>query len=153
MFLALDPAFTPSDYLSDGAKPLFEAARTRCFVDLPQVADQNLVTVENALKKNPDAAAANAARYQQYPTPKFSQPVFIGMGLADVTAYPQGQYNFVQAACHAGSKVEAHYYPSKDHGGTLNASLVDSVPFAKKILAGQRVDGNCRSVRPPSSGS
>jgi pimeloyl-ACP methyl ester carboxylesterase len=152
-FLALDPDFKPSDYLSNGAKPLFEAARTRCNSDLPPVADQNGVTVENMFKKDPDTAAAKSASYQQYPYPKFAHPVFIGTGLADVTAFPEGQYNFVIAACSTGSKVEAHYYPGQDHSGTVNASLVDSVPYVKKVFAGQPIAGNCSSVRPPRAGN
>ena len=150
-YKALDPAFDPSEYLSDVGKPVFEAARTGCGSTIANAVDQNHVTAENLLKRNPDDAAAKAARYQQYPNPRFAQPLFVGAGLDDTTVFPEGQYNFVMAACYAGSTVEAHYYPGKDHGGTVNASLVDSVPFVKKILAGQPVDGNCKSVKPPPS--
>jgi pimeloyl-ACP methyl ester carboxylesterase len=152
MFMVLDPAFNPSEYLGNAAKPVFELARTACLTDLVQAADRNHVTAENVLKKSPEEAAAKVAGYERYPTPRFAQPVFIGSGLADVSAFPEDQYDFVMAACYAGSTVEAHYYPGKDHGGTVNASLVDSVPFVKKILAGQRIHGNCSSVKPPSSG-
>jgi hypothetical protein len=55
------------------------------------------------------------------------------------------------AACHEGSTVEAHYYEGSDHSGAVNASLVDSVPFVKKLLAGQRIAGNCHNVRPPNT--
>ena len=121
--------------------------------DLPKIADDNHVTVENALRKNPDAAIAKALVLTQYPSLKFTKPVLIGTGLADVTAFPEGQYNVVIAACYAGSTIEHHYYPGKDHSGTVNASLVDSVPFVKRILAGQVVAGNCKSVKPPASGN
>jgi hypothetical protein len=90
--------------------------------------------VENAFKKNPDLARAKAAPYEQYPYPKFARPLFVGAGLA-------------------GFAVEMHYYPGQDHNGTVNASLVDSVPFAKKLFAGQRIAGNCASVKPPPSGN
>jgi pimeloyl-ACP methyl ester carboxylesterase len=154
-FLALDhsPDFKPFDYLGDDAKAVFEAARTGCTAEVAKAADQHRVTAENAFKRNPDAAAAKAAPFQQYPTPRFIQPVFIGTGLSDITTAPDGQYNFVRAACHTGSIVEQHYYPGKDHSGTVNASLVDSIPFVKKILAGQRIDGNCGTVKPPPSGN
>jgi pimeloyl-ACP methyl ester carboxylesterase len=152
-FRVLDPAFDPSEYLGNAATPVFALVRTACMTDLQQAADRNHVTAENVLKNSPEEAAAKVARYERYPTPRFAQPVFIGSGLADVTALPEGQYNFVMAACSAGSTVEAHYYPGKDHGGTVNASLVDSVPFVKKILAGQRISGNCRTVKPPASGN
>jgi pimeloyl-ACP methyl ester carboxylesterase len=148
-FMALDRGFNPSDYLSDAATLVFDLARTACLPDLALAAERNQVTVENGLKKTPDEAIAHAASYERYPTPRFAQPVFIGSGLADVTAFPEGQYNFVMAACYAGSIVEAHYYPGKDHGGTVNASLVDSVPFVKKVFAHQSIAGNCSSVQPP----
>jgi len=148
-FLALDKEFHPADYLSDSAKPAFEAARTGCNAAIEETADHDGVTTENVFKKSPEAAAANAAKYLRFPRARFAHPVFIGTGLDDITAYPQAQYNFIMAACHEGSTVEAHYYPGKDHSGAVNASLVDSVPFVKKILAGQRIASNCNAVRPP----
>ena len=149
--LALNPTFRPADYLSDRARPAFEAARTGCSVTIDEVASQNGVTAENLFRKTPESAIARVTPFQQYPRPKFGQPVFIGIGLADVTVFPEGQYNFVVAACHEGSTVEAHYYPGKDHNTAVNASLVDSIPFVKKIMAGQPIVSNCSSITPPSS--
>ncbi len=148
-YMAVDPAFKPEDYLSDAAKPAFDLGRTACLDAMIPAAVQNKVTVENALKKAPDENALNGN--QQYPAPKFAQPVFIGTGLADVTVLPEGQYNFVMAACSAGSTVESHYYAGKDHGGTETASLVDSVPFVKKLFAGKPVASNCATVKPPAA--
>ena len=150
-FRALDPSFHPADYLSDAAKPAFEAARTACNAAIEQAVNQNGVTTENVFRTNPEAAATKAAPYLRYPRPKFVHPIFIGTGLDDVTAYPEGQYNFIMAACYEGSTVEAHYYAGKDHSAAVNASLVDSVPFVRKILAGQQIISNCDQVRPPSS--
>ena len=150
-FVALDGKFDPADYLSDGAKLVFEAARTGCSAAIEKAADQNGVTTENVFKKNPEAAVANAAGYLRFPRTSFAHPVFIGTGLDDVTALPQSQYNFIMAACYEGSTVEAHYYPGQDHSGTVNASLVNSMPFVKKLLAGQRITSNCNTVTPPAS--
>ncbi len=144
----IDPSLDPSDYLTDAARPVFELVRTTCAEVLPASRQAGL-TVDNEFKKSLAAAAAKAAPYKQYPSPKFTNPVFIGSGLADTTTFPEAQYNFVVAACYAGSIVEAHYYPGQDHGGTVNASLVDSIPFVKKVFAGQPIAGNCSSVRPP----
>ena len=132
---------------------VWREAHKSCLADITTAADQNGVTVENALRKNPDAAIAKAAPLQQYPSLKFAQPVFIGTGLADTTILPQAQYNLVMAACYAGSTVEQHYYPGKDHSGTVIPSLVDSVPFVRKLLAGQRIEGNCGGVKPPFPGN
>jgi pimeloyl-ACP methyl ester carboxylesterase len=146
----IDPSLNPSDYLTDAARPAFEVAKTACN-EIGEAVSRGHLTVDNEFKNSLAAAAAKAAPYKQYPTPKFAHPLFIGTGLADITTFPEGQYNFVVAACFAGSKIEAHYYPGKDHGGTVNASLVDSVPFVKEVFAGESVTGNCSSVRPPPS--
>jgi hypothetical protein len=150
-FRALDPSFHPSEYVIDKAKAALEAARTSCNAAIEQAVNQNGVTTENVFRKMPEAAAAKVAPYLRYPRPKFAKPVFIGAGLDDVTEYPEGQYNFIMAACKEGSTVEAHYYPGKDHSAALNASLADSIPFVRKILAGKAVISNCDQVRPPSS--
>ena len=144
----LEPSLNPSDYLTDAARPVFELLRTGCS-EVLQASRKAGLTVDNEFKKSLAAVAANAAPYKQYPTPKFVHPVFIGSGLADTTVFPEAQYNFVEAACYAGSRIEAHYYPGKDHGGTVNASLVDSVPFVKKVFANQSIVGNCDSIQPP----
>ena len=148
---APDPSFVPSDCLSDDAKPVYEAARTGC--EFGPVVVRNHVTVENAFKERPDTAIAKAAPLQQYPAPKFPQPVVVGAGLADTTTAPESQYNIVMAACYAGSTVEMHYYPGKNHNTSISASLPDSQAFVKKLLAGERIDGNCSVIKPPVPGN
>lgn len=146
---ALDEKFNPSKYLSDRAKPSFESALTGCTAEVDELNLKNHITVENTFKEFPHAATRRADRYQVYPRPRFARPVFIGTGLADTVTYPEGQYNMAVAACHEGSAVETHYYPGLDHSGTVNPSLVDSVPFVRKALAGQPLPGNCEVLKPP----
>ncbi|MCU1328874.1 MAG: Secretory lipase precursor [Bryobacterales bacterium] len=146
----LDSTFNPEAWLSEKAKPALEAARRGCSAEIEEAIARNNVTVENLFQKRPDAALAKAGAHQRYPAPKFTKPVFIGTGLADVTAFPEGQYNFVIAACYEGSTVEAHYYPGMDHNSAVNASLVDSIPFVKKIMSGQQISNNCKIIKPPS---
>jgi hypothetical protein len=69
--------------------------------------------------------------------------------MADAAALPEVQYGTAVKTCRAGSIVEMHYYPGQDHGGAVNASLVDSVPFVKKLFAGQPVAGNCATLKAP----
>jgi hypothetical protein len=149
--MLLDSSFNPFDYVSDSAKALFDQSAHSCLTELGIAADQNHLTGADVLKKNPENSPAYVkfAEYERYPTLRFAQPVFIGSGLADVTAFAEGQYNVAMAACSAGSTVEMHYYPGKDHGGTVNASLVDSIPFVKKLVAGEHIGGNCSSIKPP----
>jgi len=85
-----------------------------------------------------------------YATLKFDHPVFVGTGTDDHDVDPKAaQYPLVKAACEADSIIEHHYYAGLDHGGTVNASLIDSIPFVKKLFAGEPIISNCGSVQPP----
>lgn len=46
-------------------------------------------------------------------------------------------------ACAAGTRVQQHVYPGLSHSETVNASLADSIPFARSLLAGQPVPSTC----------
>jgi pimeloyl-ACP methyl ester carboxylesterase len=148
-YLALHPSFIPLEYLSDKAKPSFEAARTGCLADVDEVNRKNGVTVENTFRKLPETEMRKTASHELYPRPKFARPVFMGVGLADSTTFPEGQYNLAAAACYEGSTIELHYYPGLDHSGTVNPSLVDSLPFVRKAVAGESMPGNCATLKPP----
>jgi len=140
-FQTLDPAFQPSDYLTEAGRRGFAAMASTCVRPGPTV------PLEDVLKVWPDHA--KVAAVEDWPTLRFSHPVFVGTGLADAAALPDFQYGTAAAACRAGSIVETHYYPGQDHGGAVNASLVDSVPFVRKMFAGQPVAGNCATLKPP----
>ena len=96
----------------------------------------------------PEALIASAV--DAYPTLRFNHPVLIGAGLDDKSVLAEEQYKIALDACRTGSMIETHYYSGEDHGGTMSASLVDSVPFVKKTLAGEPVTGNCASIGPPT---
>jgi pimeloyl-ACP methyl ester carboxylesterase len=149
----IDPGFNLSDFLSDAAIPALKMTTTACLLEATQAGQQVHLTVTNEFKKSRDQIEVKTSPYQQYPRPRFAKPVFVGTGLADTTVFPEGQYNFVMAACAEGSNVEAHYYPGQDHLGTPNAALVDSIPFVKRLFAGQSISGNCSSVQAPHSGT
>ena len=141
--MADDRAFRPSDYLAEAGQPLFEAAGKTC----PQPGAPP-VAVETLFKKMPEDLIASAVG--PYPTLRFDHPVLIGAGLDDKSVLAEEQYTIALDACRAGSTIETHYYAGKDHGGTVSASLVHSVPFVKKTLAGEPVTGNCASIGPPT---
>jgi hypothetical protein len=140
-FEALDPTFRPSEYLTAAGQRAYAESATTCVRPGPTVA------LEDVLKEWP--APAKLPAVEDWPTLRFAHPVFVGIGLADTAALPAFQYSTAAAACRAGSIVETHFYPGQDHGGAVNASLVDSVPFVKKLLAGRPVAGNCSTMRVP----
>ena len=141
--------FNASANVTDRAQAALDTAGTRCLGDLVTVLRQGGLTVENATKVSLDDLLSRLARFVQYPSVRFSTPVFVGTGLMDADTVPEGQFNFASAACFAGSTVELHYYPGMDHGGAVNPSLVDSVPFVKAAFSGQTIRGNCSAIRPP----
>jgi hypothetical protein len=140
-FQAMDPTFQPSDYLTEAGMRSYAAAATTC------VRPGSNVPLDDVLKVWP--ARAKVAAVEDWPTLRFAQPVFVGTGLADTAVLPEFQYGIAAAACRAGSIVETHYYPGQDHGEAANASLVDSIPFVKKLFAGQPVAGNCATLKEP----
>ena len=50
----------------------------------------------------------------------------------------------VADACKAGTVVEGHLYHGLGHSETVNASLQDSIPFAKKVIAGEKIQSICK---------
>jgi len=140
-FQAMDPAFQPSDYLTEAGQLGYAAAATTCVRPGPTV------PLDDVLKVWPEHA--KIAAVEDWPTLRFTQPVFVGTGLADTVALPEFQYGIAAAACRVGSIVETHYYPGQDHGAAVNGSLVNSVPFVKKLFAGQPVAGNCATLKAP----
>jgi predicted esterase len=79
----------------------------------------------------------------EFPTVLLKQPVFIGTGTADVDVTPSMQEQLVKDACAAGSIVEAHLYKGLTHSQTLEASLRDSIPFVRRMFAGEPVMPVC----------
>ncbi len=47
----------------------------------------------------------------------------------------------------AGTTVNAHLYAGREHNGTVNASLADSIPFVKRVLAGETIVPVCSPKR------
>jgi pimeloyl-ACP methyl ester carboxylesterase len=145
----MDASFDASANVTERARAALVTAGTRCLGDLVPVLREGELTVENATKISLDDLLSKVARFVQYPSLRFSTPVFVGTGLLDTDTVPEGQFNFASAACYAGSAVELHYYPGMDHGGTVNPSLVDSLPFVMAAFSGQTIRGNCSAIRPP----
>ena len=147
----VDPEFTIADYVSDRAMPTLELARSSCYPAVLKSALAAELTPGNTYKKDVSALLGIVLPYLTYPALKFDHPVFVGTGTADQDVDPRThQYPLVKAACEAGATIEHHYYPGLDHSGAVNASLHDSIPFVRKLFAGEPTISNCGSVLPPA---
>jgi pimeloyl-ACP methyl ester carboxylesterase len=138
-----DPS-RPADLLVTArARPLLEAARNTCIGTLFREVAQAGLNRGNALLPGYATALTSALPTLQYATMHLPMPLFVGTGTQDRDVPPAGQLALVRNACAQGSVVEAHLYAGLDHGGTVNASLKDSVPFVRKVMAREPVAMVC----------
>ncbi len=138
------PSLRARDLFAARAVPVSELARTACLPSLFGDVLSAGLNWENAFNTPGYLAAfASVLPAMEYPTLKLRQPIFIGTGEQDHDVRPARQLALVKNACAAGSVVEAHLYAGLNHSETVNASLKDSLPFVRKVLAGEPVAPVC----------
>ncbi|MFK3818893.1 lipase family protein [Pseudomonas sp. NPDC089407] len=138
-----DPSIDPRDFYTDQALPLFEQARSSCLSSLVSDVVGTGLTPANAKKDYQGDQLKPWLAQVSYPTLKLAQPIFIGTGAEDKTPAAATQVALMQDACKAGSVVQGHLYKGLGHSETVNASLKDSIPFARQVISGQPVTPNC----------
>ncbi|MCG8294723.1 lipase family protein [Pseudomonas entomophila] len=138
-----DPSIDPRDFYTAKALPLFEQARSSCLSALVSDVVGTGLTPANARKDYQGNQLEAWQAQVSYPTLKLAQPIFIGTGAEDKTPAASTQVALMQDACKAGSVVQGHLYKGLGHSETVNASLKDSIPFARQVISGQPVTPNC----------
>lgn len=149
-----NPSLQASDLFTEKAAALVNQARSSCLTGLMNDVVTAGLTRANTYLEKPSAryqqflagADERADRYSVYPTLTLAVPIFIGTGAADITPAAVNQLALIRDACAAGSTVEGHLYAGLGHSATVNASLVDSIPFAKKVIAGETIKPVCEPV-------
>lgn len=139
----IDPKYDPAAVLTDRAMPLFERAADTCVVDMFGAVVEAGLTRANTFKTDFWRHYAPMLTHAGYPTLNIRTPVFIGTGAEDVDTPASMQKALVDAACSAGSTIEAHVYPGLDHSGTVNRSFADSRLFARRVMSGEAVASTC----------
>lgn len=132
--------------VSARAMPLLDEARTTCVGTLFRDVVKAGLNRGNALSPEYRPALAAILPNLEYGTVYLPTPIFVGTGEQDRDVPPAGQLALVRNACAAGSVVEAHLYAGLNHSGTVNGSLKDSVPFVRKVMAGEPVRPVCQPV-------
>lgn len=140
------PSKAADQLVTARALPLLEKARTTCVAALFDAVEHAGLNRGNALAPGFTAAFNAVLPDMQYATVRVPQPLFVGTGEYDHDVLPAGQLALVRNACAEGSVVEAHLYAGLNHGETVNASLKDSVPFVRKVLAGAAIKSVCEPV-------
>jgi pimeloyl-ACP methyl ester carboxylesterase len=143
---ALDPAVRPEQLYKARALPLYDRAAESCVDEMEKDVVLGGLTNANTLQPEGTKVMAHALGARIfYPTLKLAHPLFMGTGGKDKDVPTDGQLQLAKDACAAGTLVQQHVYESLDHSGTVNASLADSVPFVRQLLAGQAVASTCAS--------
>lgn len=140
----LDPAIQPQQLFKERALPLYDMAAESCVDEMEKDVVLGGLTNANALQPDGTRIAGQALGARIfYPTLHLAHPLFMGTGGKDKDVPTPGQLQFAKDACQAGTLVQQHVYAELDHSGTVNASLADSVPFVKRLLAGEPVASTC----------
>jgi hypothetical protein len=145
---ALHPELRPDAYLSEAGRGLEQAALHGCFHDAIHYARAHRLTLADIYARPVASLEQEAGRRTAFASARFATPVFTGTGLDDQLMEPVHQYNFIASMCHEGSAVEWHAYPGLTHMTAVNGSLRDSMPFVRRLFAGERVAGNCAALAP-----
>lgn len=142
-----DPNLPAKSVLSDKGLAAMKEAETRCVHSMFDVVDQEKLSWINTFKADFMRYYARPFSQGQFPTLKISTPVFFGIGGADKDAPTRFQQDLAEQSCEAGTVVEAHTYPDMDHSQTVNRSFQDSRLFARKLMNGEKVLGNCAALQ------
>ncbi|MEA2739868.1 MAG: hypothetical protein QOH05_3175 [Acetobacteraceae bacterium] len=141
-----DPSRGPGQLVTARALALFEEARTTCVGALFRDTERAGLNRGNALQPGFADELRAILPNLEYTTVRLPQPLFVGAGEQDHDAPPASQLALVRNACTQGTIVEAHLYAGRDHSGAVNASLKDSMPFVRKVMAGEPIKSICEPV-------
>lgn len=137
--------FQAADWLTPVGIEALRVFQAECFPQAAASIGPRRLTMADVFR---DTSLTTPVWMRLYPLLAFDTlllptPVFMGIGGVDEAVPAEGQLRLRQAACIAGSRIEAHLYPSLDHSGAVNGSLAESTPFVARAFAGQANAGNC----------
>ncbi|MFD6455967.1 alpha/beta hydrolase family protein [Nocardia sp. NPDC060220] len=122
-------------YLTDSGRHWFSRAQQICQRQFHgELAVANVVIGDLLARPLRDLPEGLLRNYLALPETGFDKPVFIGQGLRDTNIITPNTLRYAATLTAAGQPVRLHTYPT-DHSATVNASLVDSVPFVAAAVS------------------
>lgn len=152
---ALDKSFQPESALLPAGRSILKTTQTSCFGSVVREAVKDKLDYRdvpgttNIFTADYAKIVEHIEQASPFENAHFTVPILTLTGLADEWAPISRQYNFISAMCYAGTTVEAHYYPGETHDSAVNASLPETLRFAKAVVTGAPVTGNCSTLVPP----
>ncbi|WP_174557139.1 lipase family protein [Nocardia jejuensis] len=130
------PELNIESYLNDSGRYWLEHSNTSCLETLGEELSAANVVIGNLfsrpLAEIPDLQGL-LTRYMGVPESGYDRPIFMGQGLFDTDVATPATLAFAARLQANGQPVTLHTYPT-DHSGTVNASLVDSIPFVHNLF-------------------
>lgn len=140
------------DIVSPRGRQLLDTARRACTDELGALAKSLKVRgLSDALSISMEQLAPNRIPVTDMPMGPTHFPLLIATGMDDDTVEPVRQHAVVAALCASDNNVTWRRYEGLDHDDALNGSFDDSLVFARSLLAGDKVGGNCSEISPPES--
>ncbi|MBF6333825.1 lipase family protein [Nocardia transvalensis] len=131
------PELNIDSFLTDAGRHWAARAQHECVLALADESAAQNVVVGNLfarpLAQIPDLHGL-LARYLGLPESGYDKPLFMGQGLRDTDVITPETLRFAAVLQANRQPVTVKTYPT-DHSGTVNASLVDSVPFVRGLFA------------------
>ena len=129
------PDLRVDDLLTTSGRRLVDQADTACGRELRPVTEGlDLRTVfARPLASVPDVYGT-LRRYLGTPDSGYTDPVFVGQGLADVNVPAPSALSLAAQMTANRQPLEFHVYPAADHPGVLSAVLPDADRFLTRIL-------------------
>ena len=142
-----DPTLAADRVITARGLPLLDLARASCvgalFYDVTSAGLNRANTLEVINYRDEYLKILPG---MEYPTMRLTAPLFVGAGENDRDVPLTRQLSLVKNACAAGTVVEAHVYRGLNHVQSVDASLKDAIPFARKALAGEPITSICEPV-------
>jgi hypothetical protein len=140
------------DIVSPRGRKLLDTARRACTDELSALAQSlGVRSLADTLSISLEQLAPHRIPVTDMPMGPVNMPLLIATGLADDTVEPIRQYAVAAALCTSNNNVTWRTYDGLDHDEALNGSFDDSLAFARSLIAGDNVSGNCSEISPPAS--
>lgn len=142
----VDASFDAAEHVQEDVLPIAREVASVCNRDMRKRIGELGLTYNDAFKTNRETSIEGAYDYMGFPKLDLAIPLFVGTGLTDVDTPPRMQFQFIKAACEAGTNVSSYVYEGFDHLTALNHSMQDSIPFVERAFSGARQNSNCESL-------
>ncbi|NKY89045.1 alpha/beta hydrolase [Nocardia veterana] len=131
------PQLDIASFLNDNGRYWLDRAKDECLLPLgDELAAANVVIGDlftRPLAQLPDLHGLLAG-YLGLPETGYDRPLFMGQGLRDTDVITPETLRFAGVLTANRQPLTFKVYPT-DHSGTVNASLVDSLPFVRGLFA------------------